>query len=202
MMQKPARRLSREARREQLLDTAMQIVAERGADALTMNHLAESAGVTKPIVYEHFGGRPGVLVALYRRIDERQVQALLDGLEREPRELGRLAHVMSTAYMHCYATAGPEWHAIAAALQGDEHMAAVQQELLDGYVGIYRDTLAPFSPLSARELQLRCVGIIGAAEAISRDMLRGRTDEATAAAALEALIVSAIQAETPGLGAG
>lgn len=200
MTQKPARRLSKEARREQLLDAAMQIVAERGADALTMGHLAESAGVTKPIVYEHFGGRPGVLVALYRRIDERQVQALLDVLEREPRELARLARVMSTAYMHCYATAGPEWHAISAALQGDEHMAAVQQELLDGYVGIYRDTLAPFSPLSAEALQLRCVGIIGAAEAISRDMLRGRTDEATAAAALEALIVSAVQAETPGAG--
>jgi AcrR family transcriptional regulator len=150
------------------------------------------------VVYEHFGDRPGLLVALYRRIDQRQVDALLAALERTPRRLESVVHVMSTSYMSCYSSAGPEWHAITAALQGDEHMAAVQQELLDGYVADYQRALAPFSRLSAAQLHLRCVGIIGAAEAISREMLRGRADAATAAAALEAVILGAIETEAPG----
>jgi hypothetical protein len=87
--------------------------------------------------------------------------------------------------MSCYASAGPEWHAIAAALKGDEQMDAVQQELMDSYVAIFRDALAPFSSLSPD---------VGAAEALSRDMLRGRTDEATAAANLAVLIVNGIDA--------
>jgi hypothetical protein len=44
------------------------------------------------------------------------------------------------------------------------------------------------------ELHLRCVGIIGAADAISRDMIRGRVDEATAAASLASLIVNWVSA--------
>jgi AcrR family transcriptional regulator len=192
MIRPSGKKLPKAERREQLLETAMAIVREQGADALTLGYLAERAGVSKPVAYEHFGTRAGLLVALYRQIDERHVKALLDALDRAPRRLEEVAHVVSRAYMSCYASVGPEWHAISAALKGDEQMDAAQRELLDGYVALYRDALAPFSSLPPEELQLRCVGIVGAAEAMSRDMTRGRTDEARAAANLAALIVSGI----------
>ncbi|MDT0267243.1 helix-turn-helix domain-containing protein [Streptomyces sp. DSM 44915] len=41
----------------------------RGADGLTLVTLAEEAGVSRPITYDHFGTRPGLLLALYRRLD-------------------------------------------------------------------------------------------------------------------------------------
>ena len=104
----PARKLPKAERRDQLLDTALTIVREEGTDALTLGHLAERAGVSKPIAYEHFGTRSGLLIALYERIDDRQVAALLQALERTPRRLGDVARVMSDAYMACYLTAGPE----------------------------------------------------------------------------------------------
>ena len=99
---------------------------------------------------------------------------------------------MGEAFINCYITVGPEWHAISAALKGDDQMEATQQELVDGYVAIYKRALAPFSKLSNDDLQLRCIGIFGAGEALSREMIRGRTDSATAAANLTALIVGAI----------
>ena len=194
MSHQSAKKLPKAARRRQLLDTAITIVRDEGADALTLGHLAERAGVSKPVAYEHFGTRAGLLVALYREIDERHVTAFLEALQRTQPRLDAIAQVVSKAYMHCYASVGPEWHAIAAALKGDEQMDATQQELIDRYVAIYRDALAPFSRLSPEDLYLRCVGIIGAAEAMSRDMIRGRTDETNAAANLAALIVNTVGA--------
>ena len=195
MIRKSAKKLPKADRREQLLDTAMKIVREQGADALTLGYLAERAGVSKPVAYEHFGTRAGLLIALYRQIDERQVKALLNALDRTPRRLKEVAQLVSSAYMDCYDSVGPEWHAISAALKGDEQMDAAQQELIDGYVAIYRDALAPFSSLPPDELHLRCTGVIGAAEALSRDLIRGRTDKATAAANLAALIEHGIDAK-------
>ncbi|WP_437681485.1 TetR/AcrR family transcriptional regulator [Sorangium sp. So ce131] len=183
------KRLSKAERREQLLETAEQIVREEGTDALTLGHLAERAGVSKPIAYEHFETRSGLLIALARQIDDRQVAALLEALKRTRQRLEDVARVASAAYMHCCATIGPQWHAILAALKGDEQMDAVEQELLDRYVTLYEDALAPLVHLSKRDMHLRCVAIIGAAEALAADMLRGRTDERAAARALESLVV-------------
>ena len=188
----PARKLPKAERRDQLLDTALAIVREEGTDALTLGHLAERAGVSKPIAYEHFGTRSGLLIALYERIDDRQVAALLEALERTPRRLEDVARVMSDAYMTCYLTVGSEAHAITAALSGDGQMEAFHQRLLDRYVAFYQEALAPYSSLSPDALHLRCVGLIGAAEAISRDMLRGRVDGARAMEALAALIVGGL----------
>ncbi|MBT2299966.1 TetR/AcrR family transcriptional regulator [Variovorax paradoxus] len=189
------RKLSKAERREQLLETALVIVRGQGTDALTLGYLAERAGVSKPIAYEHFKTRSGLLIALYEQIDNRQVAALLLALERTPRRLEEVARVVSTAYMNCFTSVGPEWHAISAALKGDEEMEAFQRELIDSYVALYRDALAPYSKLPEDELRLRCVGIIGAGDAIARDMVRGRIDEAAAAASLASLIIGWLAAK-------
>lgn len=172
----------------------MAIVAERGADALTLGYLAERAGISKPVVYDHFGTRSGLLIALYRQIDDRQVQALEAALAHAPKRLRDVARVVSEAYMNCYSSVGPEWHAISAALRGDDEMDAAQQEMLDGYADLYRRALAPYSKLPAADLQLRCAAIIGAAEALSRNLTRKRTGNAKAVATLSALIVGAVNA--------
>lgn len=190
-----SKRLPKAERRDQLLETALTIVREQGTDALTLGYLAERAGVSKPIAYEHFATRSGLLIALYKQIDDRQVSALLDALKRTKHRLEDVARVMSRAYMNCYTAMGPEWHAISAALKGAEEMEAFQQELIDGYVGLYCDALAPFVELPKEALRLRCVGIIGAAEAISRDMIHGRVNEAKAASILASLIVRWLSAE-------
>lgn len=49
------KRLPKEERNRQLMDVAWSIVRGEGTDALTLGYLAERAGVTKPVVYDHFG---------------------------------------------------------------------------------------------------------------------------------------------------
>jgi AcrR family transcriptional regulator len=183
-------RLPKAERRQQLLDVARSIVREEGTDALTLVSLAERADVTRPVVYEHFKTRPGLLIALARNIDDRQVELFREALAKTHPHLTEVARVASGAYMRCVTQVGREWHAITAALKGDAEMDAVQHELLERYAEIYCDVLAPCTKVPRRELKRRCVAIIGAAEALAREMLLKKIDEGAAASTLRSLIVS------------
>ena len=61
-------------RREQLIDIARTLFAERGFDGASVEEIAARAEVSKPVVYEHFGGKEG----LYAVVVDREVRTLLD----------------------------------------------------------------------------------------------------------------------------
>ncbi|HMO12197.1 MAG TPA: TetR/AcrR family transcriptional regulator [Actinotalea sp.] len=63
-------------RREQLLDVSRQLFAEKGFDGTSVEEIASRAGVSKPVVYEHFGGKEGV----YAVVVDREIQALTGAL--------------------------------------------------------------------------------------------------------------------------
>jgi AcrR family transcriptional regulator len=184
-------RLSKQARREQLLEVALGIVRAQGADGLTLVTLAEAAGVSRPIVYDHFVTRGGLLLALYRRLDERHRTAVTQALRTAAPTAGAIARVMSAAYFAC-ATDMPEFAAVSAALKGNPEMEAVQHEMLDSYTSVMAAALAPHSSLPAEALRLRCVGVLGAAEAIAAELNRERTTAADAVTALTALILGSL----------
>jgi len=188
----PVKKLSKVERRKQLLETAHRIVRDEGTDVLTLGYLAERAGVTKPIAYEHFESRAGLLVALYQEIDDRSVATLLDALKRTKPRLADVARVIAKAYIDCYRTVGPEWHTVAAALKGDEQMERFQQSLTDRYAALYCDAFAPYTALPKEELRLRCLAIIAAGDAITRELGRGRVRESGAVATLASLIVASL----------
>lgn len=57
-------RLPAPARREQILDVSVQVFAQRGFHATSMNDVAEAAGVTKPVLYQHFDSKQDLYLAL------------------------------------------------------------------------------------------------------------------------------------------
>ena len=73
---KPARartRMTAAERREQLIEVARGLFAERGLDGSAVEEVAHRAAVSKPVVYEHFGGKEG----LYAVVVDREVTLLL-----------------------------------------------------------------------------------------------------------------------------
>ncbi len=60
-------------RREQLIEVGRHVFAERGYEAATIEEIADAAGVSKPIVYQHFGGKDG----LWDEVVERAVTSLV-----------------------------------------------------------------------------------------------------------------------------
>jgi AcrR family transcriptional regulator len=193
MTESATRRLPKAARREQLLDTALAIVREEGTDALTLGHLAERAGVSKPIAYEHFKSRSGLLMALYTDLDQKHATALAAALRHTRPRLADVARVVSGAYMDCYDTLGAEWLSISAALRGDEEMEAFQQQSLDDAASLYCQAFAPYTKLAPDDLRIASTALIGAAEAITRELSRGRIERPAAVEALAGLIVRALK---------
>jgi len=61
-------RLGPEERREQILDAANALFAERGYDEVSIEDIARSAGVTRGLVHHYFGGRKDVYLALLERL--------------------------------------------------------------------------------------------------------------------------------------
>ncbi|WP_344970649.1 TetR/AcrR family transcriptional regulator [Salinactinospora qingdaonensis] len=67
------KRMTGRERREQLLDIGRELFAERGFDGTSIEEIAGRAGVSKPVVYEHFGGKEGI----YAIVVDREMQQLL-----------------------------------------------------------------------------------------------------------------------------
>jgi AcrR family transcriptional regulator len=90
-----SRRLSGSERRAQLIDVGRAVFAKRGFEATSMEEIADRAKVSKPIVYEHFGGKEGLYaVVVDREMDyvvRRIVEAIAEGTPRERVERASLA---------------------------------------------------------------------------------------------------------------
>jgi AcrR family transcriptional regulator len=76
---KPAR-MTADERREQLLDVTKEIVAEHGFHRVSIEAVAREAGISRPIVYEHFGDLAGLLEALITRESDRALAQLAEVL--------------------------------------------------------------------------------------------------------------------------
>src|SRR3954470_2964540 len=72
----PRARMTGAERRHQLIDIARSLFAERGYEGTSVEEIAQRANVSKPVVYEHFGGKEG----LYAVVVDREMSALLDGI--------------------------------------------------------------------------------------------------------------------------
>jgi len=95
MGQRSQRRLTAAARRAQLIDVGRAVFAKRGYDATSVEEIAEHAKVSKPIIYEHFGGKEGLYAVVVDRemeyVVRRIAEAIATGSPRERVERAALA---------------------------------------------------------------------------------------------------------------
>jgi AcrR family transcriptional regulator len=91
------RRLPAAARRAQLIDVGRAVFAKHGFEATSVEEIAEKAGVSKPVVYEHFGGKEGLYAVIVDREMEYVVRRISESISTgTPRE--RVEHA-ATAFL-------------------------------------------------------------------------------------------------------
>ena len=94
-IEEQSKRLTASARRAQLIEVGRAVFAEKGYEATAVEEIAERAKVSKPIVYEHFGGKEGLYAVVVDREMKRVVEliseAIDDGAPRERLEKAALA---------------------------------------------------------------------------------------------------------------
>jgi AcrR family transcriptional regulator len=96
-------RMTGKERREQLLDIGRTLFADKGFEGTSVEEIAARAGVSKPVVYEHFGGKEG----LYAVVVDREMRQLLDMVTSaltagHPRELLEQAAFALLDYIETY----------------------------------------------------------------------------------------------------
>jgi AcrR family transcriptional regulator len=188
-----ARRMTRVERRRQLLTTALEIVRAEGTDALTLVRLAERAGVSRPIVYDHFKAREGLLMALYSDYDEQIGQTMRQALRSRPDSLDDVVEILSSAYVDGVLTAGPECEEVQAALSGNPETRDFRQRSSDFYLTEFQAALEPHVALSRESDLALLTGMLSVVDGLSRAAAAGRIRREEAIAVSAAMVLGALR---------
>jgi len=91
-------RLPRSARREQLLGAAREVFVAQGYHAAAMDDIAERAGVSKPVLYQHFPSKRELYLALLQLHTDELLQSVRDALTSTTDNKQRVAATMATYF--------------------------------------------------------------------------------------------------------
>lgn len=138
------------ARREQLLDVTTKLVAADGFQTVTIESVARSAGITRPIVYEHFGDLPGLLEAVVEREMARALAqvsetALTELTEGQPIEL--MLESLSS-FLHAVRTHPTTWRLVLMPAEGAP--AILRRNIEHGRAAVLAQLADAVRPLSTK----------------------------------------------------
>jgi len=187
----PARnpRLPRRERRESLLNAAREVFVESGFHAAAMDDIAGRAGVTKPVLYQHFGSKQDLYLAVLDAGVEDVVTAVGKGLQSSPDNRSRVAATMD-AYLGFMAQKDEVYRLV---FESDlVNLPAVRErieQVNERCARMVSQVIAEDTGLSAQESCLLAHGLIGLAQTAARQWLHrpGGLDRPDAAHLLASL---------------
>ncbi|HUY21197.1 MAG TPA: TetR/AcrR family transcriptional regulator [Acidimicrobiales bacterium] len=167
-----AKRLTADRRRQQLLDVSLTLFAERGFNATTMDDIAEAAGVTKPLLYQHFVSKR----ALYLELVDSVAGTMLDAIGKAVAAAGGPRQQVEggfAAYFHLVVTNADAFHLLFGSnVPNDPELSrAVRhvEERLAGAIDVLID-----AGLDEDHRRLLAYAMVGMAEGASRHFLATR----------------------------
>ena len=106
--------MSPQQRREQLIDAALGVILERGYEGVSIEAIARAAGVTRPVVYDHFPNLGRLLQALIEREERYALAQLEDILPEQPgrRDPAELIATSMRRFLDAVASRPSTWQII------------------------------------------------------------------------------------------
>jgi AcrR family transcriptional regulator len=167
-------RLPRHERRRQLLDAALEVFVSQGYHAAAMDEIADRAGVSKPVLYQHFPGKLELYLALLDESVDTLLETVRDALRTHPDPKQRVAATFS-AYFE-YVGGGAEAYRLV--FESDLSNEALVRSRLDRAqrecAAIVSQAVKEDAGLSGDEAQLLSVGLVGMAQVTARYWLSTR----------------------------
>lgn len=185
-------RLSRADRRQQLLEVARALIAEEGADAVTLALVAEKAGVSKPMAYDHFETRTGLLLALLEDADRHYEGVARARIASAPETVEAIAAIVAEAYIACALEAGPAAAALTAAIEANGDARDVGRASRDLHAKQFAEAFAPVLPVSDARSHLIFIGLVAAANTLCAELTAGRISEQAATETLTHLLNTSV----------
>jgi AcrR family transcriptional regulator len=166
-------RLPRSARRKQLLSAAQEVFVANGYHAAAMDDIAERAGVSKPVLYQHFPGKMDLYLALLdtqtTALGDAVVHALADTTDNEQRVHGVLSAYFSFVAREDDETTGGAFRLIFESdLNNDPEVRSRVESVTQKTMTAVADTVAADTGLSRAEAELLATALTGAAQVAAR----------------------------------
>ncbi len=164
-------RLPRSARRAQLLDAAREIFVSQGYHAAAMDDIAERAGVSKPVLYQHFPGKFELYLALLDEGAERMVDAVREALESTNDNKLRVHATIAAYYDFVDGNGGAFRLVFESDLTSSEQVRERVDSANRRCADLVTKVIAEDAGLSPHESHLLAVGLIGLAQVSARSWL-------------------------------
>jgi len=166
--------MPRHERRRQLLDAALEVFVSRGYHAAAMDEIAERAGVSKPVLYQHFPGKLELYLALLDESVDTLVETVRDALRSNPDNKQRVAATFG-AYFEYVGGQGQAYRLVFESDLGNE--PAVRARLDRGQrecAAMVSQVVREDAGISGDEAHLLSVGMVGMAQVTARYWLTSR----------------------------
>jgi AcrR family transcriptional regulator len=166
----PARgtRLPRSARRAQLLGAAREVFVKQGYHAAAMDDIAEAAGVSKPVLYQHFPGKLDLYLALLDDGIADLVAAVRNALSSTTDNNLRVTATMQAYFDFVADPAGAFRLVFESDLTSEPSVRARVDTVLQECAELVSAVIAQDAGLSEAESHLLAVGLIGTAQVSAR----------------------------------
>ncbi len=161
-------RLPRTARRFQLLGAAREVFVANGYHAAAMDEIAERAGVSKPVLYQHFPGKLELYLALFDEQADKLVSAVREALASTTDNHTRIKRCFKAYFDFVNDPSGAHQLVLESDLRSEP---AVRQRVEGSFAQCVRAiaaTIVADTGLTRDEAELLAVGLVGLAESGSQ----------------------------------
>ncbi len=157
-------RLPRPARRRQLLGAAQEVFVAQGYHAAAMDEIAERAGVSKPVLYQHFPGKLDLYLALLDESVEALTQTIRTALDSTTDNKQRVSATFQ-AFFDFVSGAGEAFRLV---FQSDLRNEPAVRERLDATMRVHAEMISELiredAGLGDAEAHLLGIGLVGMAQ--------------------------------------
>jgi AcrR family transcriptional regulator len=165
-----APRLPADQRRRQLLGIACRLFAERGFHASAMDDIAAAAGVTKPVLYQHFASKRALFTELLEDVGAQLLSSLAKATRQATTGRDRVQAGFAAYFRFVHENEPAFRMLFGAAARNDPQFAAVVAGILEKIADAISQLIEIEGDVEHRRVLAHAV--IGMAEATSRDALR------------------------------
>ena len=171
-------RLPRDQRRIQLLDAASEVFAAKGYHAAAMDDIADVAGVSKPVLYQHFPSKLDLYLALLDQSCDRLVEVVEEALATTEHNADRVIATVAAFYEFVSSTSSFRF-VFESDLTGDgavqQRLSRVNSEISDAIA----EVIAEDTSLPRQQAKLLAVCLVGIAQVSARYWISGGTSAIT-----------------------
>src|SRR3954469_23788825 len=170
--------MPRDQRRGAPVDAPSLVFAAKGYHAAAMDDIAELAGVSKPVLYQHFPSKLDLYLALLDTSCERLIEVVEEALDSTDDNAARVVATMGAFYDFVNSASGEFRFVFESDLTGDgqvqQRLWRVNNQLADSIA----EVIAEDTELPAAQAKLLAISLVGVAQVSARYWVSGGTKKA------------------------